>query len=200
VIPDHDYRVKLNPNNGEAQFWRRGDSASLAVGQGDVLVTPLQLANAYATFANGGTVFAPHVGQGVYDRAGQQIRKVEPKVVRRTELAASLRDPLLNGFRGAVADPKGTAFGAFAGFPLAAFPVAGKTGTAEAPPKQDTSLFTAFAPADNARYVVTVVLEEAGLGASAAAPVARRVLEGIAAREGVAVAPPAPVNRVVGAD
>jgi penicillin-binding protein 2 len=78
--------------------------------------------------------------------------------------------------------------------------VAGKTGTAEVQGKQDTSVFTAYAPADNAKYVVTVVLEQAGLGAIAAAPVARRVLEGIAAKEGVAVAPLAPVNRVAGSD
>ena len=62
-------------------------------------------------------------------------------------------------------------------------------------------MFTAYAPADNARYVVTVILEQAGLGASAAAPVARRVLEGIATKEGVApVAPLANVTRVAGAD
>jgi len=202
-VSDPAGRERLNKDNPEAfpyPEWYTGDNVNVAIGQGDTVVTPLQLANAYATFVNGGTVFAPHVGQGVYGQDGQEIRRVEPKVVRRTELPATVREPLLNGFRGAVGDPKGTAFGAFAGFPLAAFPVAGKTGTAEVAGKQDTSLFTAFAPADNARYVVTVVLEEAGLGASAAAPVARRILEGIAARDGVAVAPPAPVNRVLGAD
>jgi penicillin-binding protein 2 len=200
-VSDPAGREKLHKDNPEAfpyPEWFTGDNVNVAIGQGDTVVTPLQLANAYATFVNGGTVFAPHVAQAVLDRGGQEIRTVEPKVVRRTEIPASIKDPLQAGFRGVVADPKGTAFGAFAGFPLAAFPVAGKTGTAEVAGKQDTSVFTAYAPADNAKYVVTVVLEQAGLGASAAAPVARRVLEGIAAKEGVAVAPPAPVNRVAG--
>ena len=132
--------------------------------------------------------------------AAKSKRKIEPKVVRRAEIPPSVKDPLQAGFKGVVANPLGTAFASFSGFPLAAFPVAGKTGTAEVAGKQDTSLFTAYAPADNAKYVVTVVLEQAGLGATAAAPVARRVLEGIAAKEGVAVAPPAPVNRVAGSD
>jgi penicillin-binding protein 2 len=104
------------------------------------------------------------------------------------------------GFQGVISDPSGTGFGAFAGFPLAQFPVAGTTGTAEVVGKFDTSLFTAYAPANAPRYVVTVVMEESGLGASAAAPVARRVLEGIAAKEGVTGIAPSAVNRVDGRD
>ena len=125
---------------------------------------------------------------------------MEPRAVSRTEVPLAMKDALMAGFRDVVGSEDGTAFGAFAGFPLAQFPVAGKTGTAEAPPKQDTSLFTAYAPANNPRYVVTVVMEQAGLGASAAAPVARRVLEGIAVKEGVSTAPPSAVNRVAGTD
>ncbi len=202
-VSDPAGREKLHKDNPEAfpyPEWYTGDNVNVAIGQGDTVVTPLQLANAYATFANGGTVFAPHVGQAVLDLQGNVVRSIDPKVVRRTEIPPSVKDPLQAGFKGAVASPNGTAFNAFAGFPLAAFPVAGKTGTAEVAGKQDTSVFTAYAPADNAKYVVTVVLEQAGLGAQAAAPVARRVLEGIAAKEGVAIAPPAPVNRVAGSD
>jgi penicillin-binding protein 2 len=191
---------KENPTAFPFPEWYTGYNLNMAVGQGDTQITPLQLANSYGTFVNGGTVFAPRLGNAVMDREGQVLREIEAKVLRRTELPASVLQPLMAGFRGVVADPTGTAYGAFAGFPLAQFPVAGKTGTAEVAGKFDTSLFTAYAPADAPRYVVTVVMEEAGLGASAAAPVARRVLEGIALREGVTAVAPSAVNRVDGRD
>ena len=202
-VSDPAGREKLHKDNPDAfpyPEWYTGDNLNIAVGQGDTVITPLQLANSYGAFVNGGTVFSPQVADAVLDRQGQVLRTVEPRVLRRTELPASVREPILSGFRGVVADPKGTAYGAFAGFPLAQFPVAGKTGTAEVAGKQDTSLFSAYAPADNPRYVVSVVLEQAGLGASAAAPVARRVLEGIAVKEGITTTPPAAVNRVAGSD
>jgi len=202
-VADPAGRERLHRGNPTAfpfPEWYTGDNLNIAVGQGDTVVTPLQLANAYGAFVNGGTVYAPEVGDAVLDQSGQVIRAIEPKVVRRTELSASVRDPLLAGFKGVVADPLGTAFGAFAGFPLDKFPVAGKTGTAEVAGKGDTSVFAAYAPADNPKYVISVVMEESGLGASAAAPVARRVLEGVAAQEGAAADTLKPVNRVVGTD
>ncbi len=202
-VSDPAGREKLHKDYPEAfpfPEWYTGDNLNIAVGQGDTAITPLQLANSYATFVNGGTVFAPRVADAVLDRQGQELRKIEPKVLGRNEIPAAIRDPLQAGFKGVVSDPLGTGFAAFAGFPLGAFPVAGKTGTAEVAGKQDTSLFTAYAPADSPRYVITVVLEEAGLGASAAAPVARRVLEAIAVKEGIATAPPAAVTRVDGRD
>jgi penicillin-binding protein 2 len=202
-VSDPAGREKLHKDYPEAfpyPEWYTGDNLNIAVGQGDTAITPLQLANAYATFTNGGTVFAPRVAQAVLDRAGQEVRRIEPKVLARNDLPASVRDPVQAGFKGVIADSLGTGFNAFAGFPLAAFPVAGKTGTAEVAGKGDTSVFTAYAPADAPRYVVTVVLEESGLGATAAAPVARRVLEAIAVKEGISTAPPAAVNRVDGRD
>lgn len=202
-VSDPAGRERLHRDNPTAfpfPEWYTGDNLNIAVGQGDTVLTPLQLANAYATFLNGGTVYAPQVADAVLDAEGRPVRTIEPKVVRRSELPATVRSPLLAGFRGVVADPKGTAFGAFAGFPLDRFPVAGKTGTAEVNGKGDTSLFAAYAPADNPRYVISVVMEEAGLGSSAAAPVARRVLEGVAAKEGVPVEALRPVNRVAGTD
>ncbi len=191
---------KENPTAFPFPEWYTGYNLNMAVGQGDSAITPLQLANAYATFVNGGTVFAPRVGDAVLDRQGQELRTVDAEVVGRTELSAGILGPLMAGFRGVVADPLGTGFSAFDGFPLAQFPVAGKTGTAEVAGKQDTSLFAAYAPADAPRYVISVVLEESGLGASAAAPVARRVLEAIAVKEGISTDPPAAVNRVDGRD
>jgi penicillin-binding protein 2 len=199
-VSDPAGREKMHKDNPEAfpyPEWYTGDNLNIAVGQGDTAITPLQLANSYATFVNGGIVYAPQVGDAVLDRQGRELRRIEPKVLKRTEVPLGAREVLSAGFRNVVAHEDGTAYGAFLGFPLAQFPVAGKTGTAEAPPKQDTSLFTAYAPADNPRYVITVVLEESGLGASAAAPVARRVLEGIAVKEGLSTAPPAAVGRVL---
>jgi penicillin-binding protein 2 len=191
---------KENPTAFPYPEWYTGYNLNMAVGQGDTQISPLQLANAYGTLANGGTVFAPRLGDAVLDRQGQVVREIETKVLQRNDIPASILEPLMAGFRGVVSDPTGTAFNAFAGFPLARFPVAGKTGTAEVSGKFDTSLFTAYAPADAPRYVISVVMEEAGLGASAAAPVARRIFEGIAVKEGVSAAPPANVNRVDGRD
>jgi penicillin-binding protein 2 len=93
----------------------------------------------------------------------------------------------MQGLTGVTSDPRGTAAGAFAGFPFSSFPIAGKTGTAQAGNKQDTSLFVGFGPTTDPQYVVGVVMEEAGFGASAAAPVARRILEGLAGKPTSAV-------------
>ncbi|MGI9079908.1 MAG: penicillin-binding protein 2 [Acidimicrobiales bacterium] len=196
-VPDPASRKKAhdaNPTAFPTRDWFTGDNMILGVGQGDMVVSPVQLANAYATFANGGTVYAPRVAANVLDASSQVVRKIEPQVTRKVDLPPSVRAPLLAGFEGAVADPKGTAFSAFQGFPLSQFSVAGKTGTAEVAGKQDTALFSAFGPADNPKFEVTVVMEQSGFGASAAAPVARRVIEQLA---GLA---PRPVNRVGGND
>jgi penicillin-binding protein 2 len=179
-IPDEASKRRLHDSNPKAfpePQWYTGDNLNLAIGQGDTVVTPLQLVNAYATFANGGTVFAPHVGRSVISVDGAPVRTIEPKVKHKVDMPASIRAPVLAGFEGVVADPKGTAYNAFAGFPLSQFPIAAKTGTAQVVGKQDTALFAAFGPVGDPRYAVTVVLEESGFGAAAAAPVARRIFD-----------------------
>jgi len=91
------------------------------------------------------------------------------------DIPGPIHSAILTGLEGAVSDVKGTAFNAFDGFPLDKWRVAGKTGTAQAPPKQDTALFVGFGPATNPQYVVAVVMEQSGFGATSAAPVARRL-------------------------
>ncbi len=171
----HDANPKAFPNSG----WYTGDNVITAIGQGDVAVTPLQLANAYATFANGGTVWEPRVAARILSQSGQVIQDLAPFQVRHIDLPASMRNPMLAGFEGVVADPSGTAHAAFAGFPLGPFPIAGKTGTAQVQGKQATSVFTSFAPANNPQYVVDAFLEQSGYGADAAAPVVRRIYDGL---------------------
>jgi len=189
VVPDPERRKRLHdrfPDKFPERNWFTGDNINLAIGQGDMLVTPIQLANTYATFANGGTLHTPRVAAKVLEQDGRPVQDLAPDVVRKTDLGNG-RDAVLQGLRGAVAEEDGTARGAFSGFP-SRLPVAGKTGTAQVAGKQDTALFVGFAPYDNPQYVVAVVMEEAGFGGSTAAPVARRILEGLAG------SPPGPVQ------
>ncbi len=170
VIPDPERKKRLNedkPHLFPEGRWFTGDNINMSIGQGDVLSTPLQLANAYATFANGGRLFQPRLGL-----------EDEPKLVREVGLTPNMRQPIAEGLRGAIILDDGTASGAFSGYPHQSFPVAGKTGTAQVRGKQDTAVFAAFAPVGNPQYAIAVVLEEAGFGGSTAAPVARRILQG----------------------
>ena len=184
-VPDPASRKRLHDANPVAYpngQWFTGDNVNLAIGQGDLVVTPLQLANAYATFANGGTLYEPRVAVDIENQDGTKIADVTPRPGHQVPLSAEDRAAMLEGFKGVIASSGGTAHQAFSGFPNDTFPVAGKTGTAQVAGKEDTSVFTCFAPADNPTYGVTVFEEEAGFGASGAAPVARRILEGIAGR------------------
>jgi penicillin-binding protein 2 len=156
--------------------WFVGDDVNLAIGQGDLAVTPLQLANAYATFGNGGTRYVPGLVLRVQRQDGTVVRVVDPEVAGRVALPDDVRRPVLDGLVGATTEPGGTATSAFAGWPSDRYPVAGKTGTAQAKPKQDSALFAAVAPANDPQVAVSVVMEQAGFGADAAAPVARRIL------------------------
>jgi penicillin-binding protein 2 len=156
--------------------WFVGDDVNLAIGQGDLAVTPIQLANAYATFGNGGTRYIPRLALRVQRQDGRVVRTIEPGVAGRVALGEDVRGPVLEGLVGATTDPEGTATSAFAGWPSDRYPVAGKTGTAQAKPKQDSALFSAVAPVTDPQVAVAVVMEQAGFGADAAAPVARRIL------------------------
>lgn len=185
-VSDPEARKRAHERNPTAfpeANWFVGDNVNLAVGQGETVVTPLQLANAYAAFGNGGTLWQPKVLARVTDRSGREVvPQVPARALGHLDLPPAVRDPILAGFKGAVADPKGTAFGAFAGFPLDVLAVAGKTGTSQVTGKQDNAVFSSFAPADNPRYAISVVMEQAGFGGESAAPVARRIYEGLAGR------------------
>jgi penicillin-binding protein 2 len=169
--------------------WRTGDSVNAAIGQGDVLVTPLQLANGYATFANGGTRYVPQVAlRAQAYQSGDVTQEFAPQAAGHVDMTPEERQALLDGL--ADVPISGTAARAFSGFPLEAFPIAGKTGTAQVDNQADTALFSAFGPVDAPRYQVTAVLEESGFGATSAAPVVRRVFEALAGVTPMPVAGP----------
>ena len=166
------YRSHKNPFIDRP--WTQGDNVNLAVGQGDVQVTPLQLARAYAALANGGTLVTPHVGGRIVDIHGRTVRRIQPAPRRHLHISDQTRNVILGGMHRAADEAGGTSYAVMGGFPI---PVAGKTGTAQRDGQQDQSWYGVIAPYDNPQIVVTVTVERGGFGVESAAPIARAILE-----------------------
>ena len=193
-LPDPDwlknFDKQLNGKATEAGNWQSGASINLAIGQGDVLVTPLQMANAYAAFANGGTLYQPGVIDHItpFNKPTESTKVYAPKVLHRLDFDPVAYGAMKDGFEGVTQDrPNATAKGAFADFPQDVWPAAGKTGTAQSGTKsnrrEDHSWFVGFGPASDsaaARYSAAVIMEHSGQGGSASAPVVRRIFQTIA--------------------
>ena len=185
-LPTPDLRKALHDANPKAfptEGWFPGDNIDLAIGQGELVVTPMQLARAYATFAMNGKAFVPRVASEALTRTETGFRTVmtfPPEAVGGPIIQPDVKAPIEAGLRGAVADPKGTAYNAFNGF--TGMTVAGKTGTAQVHNKQDTALFAAYGPVEDPQWCVAVVMEEAGFGGSVAAPVARHIFDAVLGR------------------
>jgi penicillin-binding protein 2 len=184
-IPDRKFKADLNKNNPDSstRVWLPGDSAALAVGQGDLLVTPMQLAVGYAAFENDGKLFSPRLALRVLKPGHTGIlRQLPSKPMAKVEVPQADRDPIMTGLCN-VTIGQGTAALAFSGY--SGLPVCGKTGTAEVAGRQDTSVFVAMVNArpdpgsELHQYVVVVFVEEGGNGGSVSAPIARRIAEGI---------------------
>jgi len=172
------YLKALSLENCHTGFqFRAGDAANFAIGQGDVAVTPVQLASAYAAIANGGTLWTPQVAASFATPDGTPVRTIEPVALGQVGLGSSMVAFLHSALQGVVTG--GTARAAFSGFPLASYPVAGKTGTAEVFGKQSTSWFASYAPANRPRYAVVVVVSQAGTGAETSAPAVRQIYDAI---------------------
>lgn len=175
----------------DGYVYRAGDAINFAVGQGDTLVTPLQLAAAYGALANGGTLYEPRIGKALLSADGRTVTPIPPVVKGHLDVdpatLAYLRDALAG-----VTDPAqgGTAKSAFAGFDRSRLVVAGKTGTAEVVGKQDTSWFASMAPAADPEYVVVTMVEQGGTGATTAAPITAKIYEGIYGLNGQPAAVP----------
>ena len=188
-VPTPENRIE---QFGEDARWYPGDNVNLAIGQGDLLVTPLQLTNAYAMLATGGTRYEPRLVASIIDEDGVET-PVEPVVAADVPLDPEILAPIYDGLQ-AVVNPtlgtgRGTATDAFVGFPLNNYQLVGKTGTAEVRNKADFSLFAAFGPWPEPEYAVAAVLEQAGFGGDAAAPAVRRLFDMLAGNVPIPVAP-----------
>lgn len=157
----------------EGNRYRAGDAVNFAIGQGDTMVTPLQLARAYAALSNGGTLYSPRVAKAVVDPNGKVIRRIEPVVqghVKSKKSAIAYVDNALQG-----TPREGTLAWKFGGFPLDQVKIRGKTGSAEVYGKQSTSWVATYTK----DYVVVMMVIQGGTGSGTSGPAMRKIWEAL---------------------
>jgi penicillin-binding protein 2 len=179
-----------------AAGWYTGDNIEMAFGQGETVLTPIEQAVSYSTFANGGTRFAPQVASEIVNPlTGQVIKKLAPQITGHVQISPTNYQTILTGLQGVITS--GTGAAAFQGFP-ANWNLAGKTGTASNQPGQEpNSWFVAFGPNPNPQYLVLAVIDQGGYGAQAAAPLVRNIFDYIYSNQDQvagAVKTPTPVS------
>lgn len=170
-VPDAAWKKAYNENYPEFQLWLPGDTVNIAIGQGDMLVTPLQVASTFGGIANGGKVVKPHVMRQVLGGDGKPVLTAKTEVIFEPKVSKANLEIMKSALLSVT--ESGTGKAAFRGFDST---VGGKTGTAEINNKDDMAWFVGYAPAAKPRYVVAVVIEEGGGGGAVAAPAARQVL------------------------
>ncbi|MBI2984537.1 MAG: penicillin-binding protein 2 [Candidatus Kerfeldbacteria bacterium] len=167
LLPTREWRA-----NVRATPWRLGDTYHLAIGQGDLLVTPLQVAVAVAAIANDGVLYQPQLVQAVVKSANQSVRRFKPAVIRRLNLPPSTLSVVRRAMR------EGVLSGSSQALQTLSVNAAGKTGTAEFGNAGKThAWYTVFAPYEDPQIVLAVVIEGGGEGHQSALPVAQRVLD-----------------------
>ena len=176
-VPDKYWKAEAGKTAAD-KTWKPGDEINLAIGQGDLLVTPIQMCVALSALANkDGTVWVPHVGLRITDASNNIIHQFDNEKAGSVGISQQLLELVRTGMRQVVSNPSGTGYPAFKGFPIS---VAGKTGTAQKLPEDDYALFMGYAPADAngvPEIAVVAIIEQGGHGSSVAAPVVRRVME-----------------------
>lgn len=160
--------------------YRPGDAVNFSIGQGDVAVTPLQMGVIYAAIANGGTLWEPQVVDEIRTPAGTLVEDVEPMAAGDIGVSQEVLEIVRSGLEGV--NTVGTGAAAFATFDLEAYPVAGKTGSAESLGQKSTAWYASYGPTTAPEYAVVVVVEQGGFGGEIAAPAARRIWEALADR------------------
>lgn len=166
LLPSQAYFDKVYPRG-----WPKGILVNLGIGQGEMGVTPLQMAVYTATLANRGIHNQPHAVRSVYSKT-MNAKQVIPYKSASLPLNPSLWDPVIQGMYDVVNTPGGTAMAAR----VDSLSVCGKTGTAQNPHGKDHAWFVAFAPRDNPKIALCVMVENAGFGGAVAAPIAQKLL------------------------
>lgn len=168
--------------------FRGGDAANLAIGQGDTAITPLQLAVAYAAFANGGDLLRPHLVKAIVSADGKSVTETPREVTGRVKFTKAMQTYITSGLTDVVSG--GTAASYFAGWPQSVIPVAAKTGTGQAGTEKDTTSWMAsFAPANKPKYAVVFMVSQGGTGGAISGPSVRKIYEAIFGVRGSTVNP-----------
>ena len=167
----------------EGYAYRAGDAVNFAIGQGDTIVTPLQLARAYAALGNGGVLYEPRVARAIVDPQGKLIKEIPPKVQARLK---DRKKPIAwvdNALKGIPL--QGTLAWRFGGFPLDKIKIRGKTGSAEVQGKQSTSWLATYSK----DYVVVMMVSQGGTGSGTSGPAMRKIWESLYGVKGEEIKP-----------
>jgi penicillin-binding protein 2 len=181
---NRDYYCKIGKEKGtdflhvfarefciEGFAYRAGDAVNFAIGQGDTIVTPLQLARAYAAFSNGGTLWEPRIGKAIVDPRGEVVARIAPKRASRVKVSRSTLDYIDKALVGTTRT--GTSSWRFIDFPLDEVKIRTKTGSAEVYGKQSTSWLASY----DKQYVVVMMVAQAGTGSGTSGPAVRKIWE-----------------------
>jgi penicillin-binding protein 2 len=157
LVPDPEWKAKNRPAD---PYWRLGDTYITSIGQGDLLVTPLQLAVAYAAIANGGKILEPYIVKGLRDRVERH----------QIEVAREHLEVVQDGMRLATAE------GSARSLSILPFETAGKTGTVQVSSGKTNAVFAVYAPLEDPQILLVIIVENGGEGSSTAVPIAREAL------------------------
>jgi penicillin-binding protein 2 len=166
-VPDADWKNEYYSAYDEnTRTWMGGDQTNLSIGQGDLLVTPLQMACAYAGIANEGPIWRPHVLKGVQAQgASGTVVEYQPEIALSPTEDATYFSTIKKGLRGVLEKESTNIIAHFSSLSVS---VEGKTGTGEVNGKDPVGWFVAYAPAENPKYVCACVVEEGGYGENSA--------------------------------
>ena len=163
--------------DGTNRPFSAGDNVNLAIGQGDLQATPLQVALSYSAIATGDRIPTPHIGVRIEDADGKLVQRIKTRRARRIALPPAGLETIRQGLRSAASEGGGTSADVFAGWDHARWPIHGKTGTAQTS-KGDQSWYAAYvprSPTNKRPLLVVATVERGGFGAEAAAPMVRQI-------------------------
>ncbi len=169
LVPDPAWKLQA-----KGEGWAPGDTVNLAIGQSELLVSPLQIAALLAAVGNGGTLYSPQVVEMIAADPNNPEWRFEPVVATQLPVSQDVLAVIQRSLQRVAGSSEGTAYRAFQGLDL---PVAGKTGTAESGQEKPHAWFAGYAPAQEPEIAIAVIVEHAGEGAEFAAPLFRKVVE-----------------------